>query len=256
MSDDEATMTAAWSRLLAAAQAGDRTAPSDLPADEQGLWRLYWPIARGRADGGCVVGQLGQSLDGRTATPTGRSHYVSGQEAIRHLHRLRALVDAVVVGVGTVLADDPRLTVRHVAGPSPARIVIDPNGRLPDGAKALADDGVARLVLQATSRARPAGVGAVVLPARDGRIDPRDIVAALAERGFRRLLIEGGGRTVSAFLAAGALDRLHVAVAPLVIGSGPVGLTLAPIDRLEDALRPAVTIHRLGEDVLFDCAFG
>jgi riboflavin-specific deaminase-like protein len=254
VADDRTTMTAAWSSLLAAR--GDGKAPTpDLPSDEQWLWQLYSPIARGNAIGACVIGQLGQSLDGRTATPTGRSHYVNGREALRHLHRLRALVDAVVVGVGTVLADDPRLTVRLVAGPNPARVVIDPHGRLPDGAKALADDGAPRLVLQATGRSRPAGVIGMTMPARDGWIDPRQIVAALAERGFRRLLIEGGGRTVSAFLAAGALDRLHISVAPLVIGSGPVGLTLAPIDRLEDALRPVVAIHRLGADLLFDCAF-
>src|SRR5258707_324222 len=89
----------------------------------------------------------------------------------------------------------------------------------------------------------------------DGRIQPADIVAALAERGFKRLLIEGGAKPLSAFLAAGALDRLHLCVAPLVIGAGPIGLDLPPIDRLEEALRPEVSIHRLGVDVLFDLSF-
>jgi riboflavin-specific deaminase-like protein len=245
--------TTPWSHLLAMARGDVTAAPPDMRDDEQ--WRLYSPIAGGRADRAYVVGQLGQSLDGRTATSTGHSHYVNGREAIRHLHRLRALVDAVVVGIGTVIADDPRLTVRHVVGPNPARIVIDPNGRLPATAKLLADDGVPRFVVQGAGRSRPPGVIGMNVAERDGRLDPRDIVAALAERGFRRLLVEGGGRTVSAFLAAGALDRLHVCVAPLVIGAGPIGITLPPIDRLADALRPAVTIHRLGEDVLFDCAF-
>ena len=73
-----------------------------------------------------VVGQIGQSLDGRIATPKGHSHYVNGDDGLAHLHRLRALVDAVVVGIGTVLADDPQLTVRRVSGPHPARVVIDP----------------------------------------------------------------------------------------------------------------------------------
>ena len=80
-------------------------------------------------------------------------------------------------------------------------------------------------------------------------------MAALAERGFKRLLIEGGAKTLSAFLAAGALDRLHLCVAPLVIGAGPIGLDLPPIDRLDEALRPEVSIYRLGADVLFDCRF-
>ena len=77
-----------------------------------------------------VVGQCGQSIDARIATASGHSHYINGAEGLAHLHRLRALVDAVVVGVGTALADDPQLTVRRVAGPNPARVVIDPNGRL------------------------------------------------------------------------------------------------------------------------------
>jgi riboflavin-specific deaminase-like protein len=202
-----------------------------------------------------VVGQLGQSLDGRIATPKGHSHYINGPEAILHLHRLRALVDAVVVGVGTVIADDPRLTVRQVGGPNPARVVIDPNGRLPRGAKLLGDDGAPVFVLQSGDRQPPSGAAAITIEPREGRLDPHDIVAALAERGLRRLLIEGGSYTLSAFLAGGALDRLHLCVAPLLIGSGPIGVALPPIDRLEGALRPAVSIHQLGEDVLFDCAF-
>jgi diaminohydroxyphosphoribosylaminopyrimidine deaminase/5-amino-6-(5-phosphoribosylamino)uracil reductase len=120
----------------------------------------------------------------------------------------------------------------------------------------LAADGVPVLVVHAGDRPRPARVEPLALPTRDGRLDPRDIRAALAARGLRRLLVEGGAQTLSSFLAAGALDRLHVAVAPLIIGSGPTGLALPPIDRLEAAHRPRVTVHRLGDDVLFDCAIG
>src|SRR5215470_18645413 len=173
-----------WSRLVALAH-GDvpvRNAPGDEPVPRS----LYAPIASSRA---VVVGQLGQSLDGRIATPTGHSHYVNGPAAIRHLHRLRALVDAAIVGIGTVLADDPRLTVREVAGPNPARVVIDPNGRLPAGARLLADDGVPRFVVQATGGPRRAGVATIEVPARSGRLDPHAIVAALADRGLRRLLV-------------------------------------------------------------------
>jgi riboflavin biosynthesis pyrimidine reductase len=135
-------------------------------------------------------------------------------------------------------------------------VAIDPTGRLPATARLFANDGARRFVVQTTDVPRPAGVTSINLAGRDGRLDPHDIVAALAKHGLRRLLIEGGGRTVSGFLSAAALDRLHVCVAPLVIGSGPIGITLPPIDRLEAGLRPAISIHRLGEDVLFDCAFG
>jgi diaminohydroxyphosphoribosylaminopyrimidine deaminase/5-amino-6-(5-phosphoribosylamino)uracil reductase len=245
-----------WARLLALAAGKERLEPPDSLVEVSTSWRLYAPVAGGTANPAYVIGQLGQSLDGRIATPNGRSRYVNGPESINHLHRLRALVDAVIVGAGTVIADDPRLTVRLVTGPNPARVAIDPTGRLPATARLFADDGARRFVVQTADRPRPPGVASINLVAHDGRIDPRHIVAALASRGLHRLLVEGGGKTVSAFLSSGALNRLHVCIAPVVIGSGPAGIALPPIDRLEAALRPAASIHRLGEDVLFDCAFG
>lgn len=219
----------------------------------QAFWDLYSPIAMGNGRRPFVVGQLGQSLDGRIATPTGSSRYINCPEAILHLHRLRALVDAVIVGIGTVVADDPQLTVREVAGNDPARVVIDPNGRLPPDARVLAEDGCPVFVIQAQDRPRPHWVTPITIPSPGSRIAPAAIVAALAERGFRRLLVEGGAGTLSGFLAAGALDRLHISVAPVIIGSGPVGISLPPIDPIADALRPRATIHRLGNDILFDC---
>jgi diaminohydroxyphosphoribosylaminopyrimidine deaminase/5-amino-6-(5-phosphoribosylamino)uracil reductase len=248
-------LSSLWPRLLA--QAGGKAAnpPARLIGAARGFWQLYAPIAEGRADASFVLGQLGQSLDGRIATATGHSHYINGPQAIDHLHRLRALVDAVVVGIGTVLADDPQLTVRRIAGPHPARVVIDPNARLPQNARVLAQDGVPVFLLQSRERQVPGRATPILLPIHEGRIHPADIVAALAERGFKRLLVEGGAKTLSAFLAAGALDRLHLCVAPLVIGAGPIGLDLPSIDRLDEALRPEVSIHRLGADVLFDCRF-
>jgi diaminohydroxyphosphoribosylaminopyrimidine deaminase/5-amino-6-(5-phosphoribosylamino)uracil reductase len=219
--------------------------------ETQALSPIYAPLARGPF----VLGQLGQSLDGRIATPTGHSRTISGAGGITHLHRLRALADAVVVGIGTVTADDPQLTVRAVPGRNPARVVIDPSGRLNSGARLLADDRAPCIVVQTADRPRPARVTALTLPSVDGGIDPHALVVALAALGLRRLLIEGGGRTVSRFLAAGALTRLHVCVTPVVIGSGPTGLCLPPIARMEEALRPRCRTHLLGEDVLFDITF-
>jgi diaminohydroxyphosphoribosylaminopyrimidine deaminase / 5-amino-6-(5-phosphoribosylamino)uracil reductase len=108
---------------------------------------LFGPLRTGAVDDLVVVGQVGQSLDGRIATTSGHSHYINGTQGLAHLHRLRAIVDAVVVGIGTVLADDPQLTVRRVAGPHPARVVVDPRGRLPVTARMLMADGVDRLVV-------------------------------------------------------------------------------------------------------------
>jgi len=240
----------AWPRLLGLKR-GEGLNPEDLPPPVRAVWDLYAPLAGAAAS--FVIAQLGQSLDGRIATPTGHSHYVNGPQSILHLHRLRALADAVVIGVGTVIADDPQLTVRLVDGPNPARIVLDPNGRMPSDARLLTEDGTPRIVIQAARHELPPGVLGVGLPVREKLFDPRAIIAALGELGFKRLLIEGGGRTVSAFLAARALDRLHVTVAPLLIGSGPTGIDLPEIDHLDDALRPSVHLHRLDEDVLFDC---
>src|SRR5215471_9672118 len=108
---------------------------------------LYGPLRAGRVDDLMVVAQLGQSIDGRIATTTGHSKYINGAAGLDHLHRLRALVDAIVVGVETAVCDDPELTVRRVAGPNPARVVIDPRGRLSATARLLRPDGARRIVV-------------------------------------------------------------------------------------------------------------
>jgi diaminohydroxyphosphoribosylaminopyrimidine deaminase / 5-amino-6-(5-phosphoribosylamino)uracil reductase len=251
----EADLADLWSRLLAKGGALSETELTSLGDSERTFWRIYAPLMGDSSRQGMVVGQIGQSLDGRIATSTGKSHYINGPEAITHLHRLRALVDAVVVGIGTVLTDNPQLTVRAVAGPCPARVVIDPRGRLPETARLLAEDGIPVYVVGSQARPAPPRAVPIEVPARNGCLDPPEIIAALAERGLRRLLIEGGAYTLSTFLAANALDRLHICVAPLLIGSGPTGLDLPAVDRLEDAWYPHVALYRMGRDVLFDCEF-
>lgn len=238
----------AWAPVPAAFRGSDGHLPAPWDA-------LFGPLRTGTVDDLVVVGQLGQSLDGRIATNSGHSHYINGPDGLDHLHRLRALVDAVVIGVGTALADDPQLTVRRVAGPSPARVILDPRGRLPASARVLAADGGRRLVVTTpgTRNAFPDGVEVIALPAADGHMAPAAVLAALAARGLRRILIEGGARTVSGFLSAGCLDRLHVLVAPIILGTGQTGLALAPIDRVDHALRPPTRAYPLGDDVLFDC---
>ena len=216
---------------------------------------IFGPLRGDAADGLLVVGQIGQSLDGRVATTSGHSHYINGPAGLAHLHRLRAIVDAVVVGVGTALADDPQLTVRHVAGPNPARVVIDPSARLSAGAKMFARDGLRRLVMTAhDAKAQlPADIEIVRLQSFQRRIAPEAILSALYERGLRRILIEGGAETVSRFLIAGCLDRLHVVVAPIIIGTGRPSFNLPPIERVQEALHAPMKIHQLGGEVLFDC---
>ena len=243
-----------WSALLALRK-GRRAGPRPhWPAEARAAWALYAPLAADGRGAPYLFAQVGQSLDGRIATLSGDASAVSGPDGLKHLHRCRALADAVVVGVRTALGDDPRLTVRLVEGPSPARVVIDPRGRLPDDAQVLRPDGARRLVVQSSGRKRPAGVEVIELPAADGWIDPAAIRAALAERGLERVLIEGGGVTIAGCLDAGLLQRLHVAIAPIIIGTGPSGLRTAPVARLADAIRPETHVYGLDSDVVFDCA--
>src|SRR5262245_34695905 len=175
-----------WSPIASTFRAAQGSLPP--PWEE-----IFGPLRRGTVDDLVLVGQCGQSIDARIATPTGHSHYINGEAGLAHLHRLRALVDAVVIGVGTALADDPQLTVRRVSGPNPARVIVDPNGRLKPTARALADDGTRRLVVTRAdiTTKLPAGVEVVALAATDGALAPPAIAGALAARGFRRILIEG-----------------------------------------------------------------
>jgi diaminohydroxyphosphoribosylaminopyrimidine deaminase/5-amino-6-(5-phosphoribosylamino)uracil reductase len=207
-----------------------------------------------------VIGQLGQSLDGRIATEAGASHFITGPKDIERLHRLRALVDAVVVGAETVAQDDPRLTVRLVEGRNPVRVVLDPSGRLDEDRRVFAERGTATLVVRRTeSDATVPGAPPEESPGelrvpwsdRDG-LDLSALLDLLRARGLRRILVEGGGVTVSRFLQAGLLDRLHLTVAPVLIGSGRPSITLDAIQTLDQAMRPRCRRFTLGEDVLFD----
>lgn len=212
------------------------------------LLDLYIPLTRGPD---LVIGQLGQSLDGRIATVSGNSHYITGPENIRHLHRLRALVDAVIVGAVTVALDDPELTVRKVEGENPVRVVLDPDGRLGQDRRAFSDGAAPTLVVRRAPGDGPPEV--LTLPASGAEgFEPGAVLEALRARGLRRVLVEGGGVTVSRFLEAGVLDRLHLAVAPMLMGSGRPGITLPPIETLDQSLRAQCRHVPLGDDLLFD----
>jgi diaminohydroxyphosphoribosylaminopyrimidine deaminase/5-amino-6-(5-phosphoribosylamino)uracil reductase len=238
----------AWDGFIELFRGGQQPLP-------HGWGDMFGPLRNGTVDDLVIVGQLGQSLDGRVAAATGHSKYINCPAGIEHLHRLRSLVDIVVVGVGTAIADNPQLTVRRVPGPQPARAVIDPRGRLGENAKLFTDDGVRRLLITAEgSEAKaPAGVEVITLPAQDGNIAPSDIASSLKRAGMRRMLIEGGADTLSRFIAARCLDRLHVTVAPVMLGAGGPGIELPPLERADQAHRMPARVHKIEDDVLFDC---
>ncbi|HEX5119149.1 MAG TPA: RibD family protein [Pseudonocardiaceae bacterium] len=258
----------AWKRLLGVHSGADADA-AGLVRRTDGGWQwaeeateqaqhladLYGPLCLDGAH--TAFAQLGQSLDGAIATRTGDAIFVTGEADREHLHRLRALADAVVVGVDTVRADDPRLTVRACAGDNPVRVILDHRGRVERARHVFTDDSAPTLWLTGcadddTTRDLPPGVEVLRLPCDDGGFTPGEVLDALAARGLGRVLVEGGGVTVSRFLAAGLLHRLYITVAPLILGDGVPGLRFTGTAKMSDALRAPVRRFALDDDTLFE----
>jgi riboflavin-specific deaminase-like protein len=219
---------------------------------------LYLPICSATAAKPITIGHLGESLDGFIATRAGESRWVTGGQNMIHMHRLRALCDAVVVGAGTIAADDPQLTTRLVPGPNPVRVVLDPGRRLGADRRVFNDETAETLYVCARSltRAGECFVGRARIVGIDERgdgIEAGDVIRLLRGRGCTRVFIEGGGVTVSMFLEASLLDRLHLAIAPVFIGDGRPAIRLASRLALDDCPRPRYRVFRMGGDVLFDC---
>src|SRR3989441_5951250 len=225
----------------------------DLP-DPRRIEETTMPVGRP-----LVTVHYAQTIDGRIASRTGDSRYVSGDGSLRLAHELRAAHDAVLVGIGTVLADDPQLTVRLVPGRSPIRVIVDSLLRIPLDANVLTKG--ARTIVATTALAseeRAAAIrarGAEVLRLKadaDGHVDLRDLLARLREQGIRGVLIEGGRGIITSALRERLVDRLTVCIAPKVIGEGIAAVGDLQIDRLRDAMtfeRAGFTAY--GGDVVF-----
>jgi riboflavin-specific deaminase-like protein len=226
--------------------------------ERRSLVELYLPVCNATAAQPVTVGHLGESLDGFIATHAGESQWVTGPENVLHMHRMRALCDVVIVGAGTVAADDPQLTTRLVTGPNPLRVVLDPGRRLSDRHRVFADDASDTLYVCANDLIQPDeqrfGRAAIVgVTGTPDKLDLAELMRHLRARGHVRVFIEGGGITVSMFLQANLLDRLHLAVAPLLIGDGRAAIRLPAPAALGDCHRPRYRVFRMGGDVLFDC---
>jgi riboflavin-specific deaminase-like protein len=233
---------------------------SRLPQDDprSALLDLYLPICGGTSAHPVTVGHLGQSLDGFIATHSGDSQFVTGHDNLVHLHRMRVLCGVVVVGAGTVAADDPQLTARHVPGPNPLRVIFDPARRLLPTYRVFTDEAAPTLYVCGRSRIGPgeSHLGrAAIVGIDDAGLERNvgQVLTLLRARGYARVFVEGGGVTVSAFLEANLLDRLQIAIAPLFIGEGRPAIRLAPQVSLRDCRRPGYRVFLMGGDVLFDC---
>ena len=201
-----------------------------------------------------------QTLDGRVATATGESQWISGPDSLRFAHEMRVGHDAVVIGAGTVCNDDPRLTVRHVPGRSPLRVVVDSTLRTPPDAAVLADGAASGTVLAVTDRA-PAGrrekatsLGAMVMNLRsdgDGRVDLAALLDELVALGIGSVMVEGGATLITGFFKAGLVDRLAVCVAPKILGDGIEAIGDLGIRDLSRALTLAdATVEPYGVDLI------
>jgi len=207
-----------------------------------------------------VTVHYAQTIDGRIAARTGDARWVSGESSLRLAHELRASHDAVMVGIGTVLADDPRLTVRLVEGRSPTRVIVDSKLRLPLAANVLADR-TARTIVATTpcapqERARAIrSAGGEVLRAHaddNGAVDMADLLRRLRGIGIGSLLIEGGRGIITSALRGHLVDRLSVCIAPKVIGEGVAAVGDLHIDYLRQALTFSSTrFVTCGEDLIF-----
>jgi GTP cyclohydrolase II len=233
--------------------AADSAVAMGLPADAMDLLGTVRP----RADRPYVALKYAQSLDGRIATATGDSKWISGEPERRVSHALRAACDAVLVGAGTAVRDDPELTVRLVSGASPTRVVLDSTLRLPPSAKLLGSEAATLVVT--TERSDPArrtalierGVGVEVVPDEGGHVDLGAALRRLRGKGFESVLVEGGARVITGLLAGGLVDRMIVAVAPIVLGSGTEAVEGLDVSRVSDGIHLANRIIvPVGDDVL------
>lgn len=204
-----------------------------------------------------VVINAASTIDGKIATKSGDSHLSSKQDIAR-VHRLRADFDAILVGIGTILADDPHLTVRYASGPNPIRIILDPAGRIPVSSNIISTCGSVPTIVVVTGRANAraqdmlAKSGAKILTVDGDRIHIGTLLSRLYSMGVSRLLVEGGGQTIWEFIAEGVFDEISLTISPhvaggmgtdLVAGDGFSGVCDGPVLRL-------LSVQRQGDEVV------
>ena len=228
----------------------------------QNAARVYLPVllgaARARRDGASfVAAHVTQTLDGRIACENGQSQWIGNEADLHHSHRMRALLDGVMVGANTALSDDPKLNVRHVPGADPRRVVLSGRARvLSEGSQLQLMQGPGSEVFVAAEHAPhdhrgPSTVHAV--RAEDGRLAPADVLAELRSRDVHSIYLEGGAGVLSSFLQAGVVDLLQVHIASMVLGSGLPSLRLPPVEHVDDGLQFHMDHAILDGHVLLSC---
>ncbi len=206
-----------------------------------------------------VTLKFAQSIDGKTALESGESKWITSFESRRHAHTLRKEATAILVGINTVLQDDPLLTVRHVESQKqPIRIVLDPNLKIPLEAKLVKDKSSKTIVITANENREKIKaleeekVEVILAPTKDGKLDLSEVLRELYFREIMHLLVEGGSTTLTSFIKEGLFDRVFVYIAPFFIGKGKT-LGDIGIDKLEDAPRLKLKgVYNFGDDVAIE----
>ena len=208
-----------------------------------------------------VTLKIAQTLDGRIATPEGRSRWITGEAAREEVHRMRKASDAVLVGVNTVIADDPRLTVRHVRGGGGRRIILDSRLRTPLASRILHLPDPENTILVHTALAPKTGVEALAeagvtlwrVRQAGGRVSLPSLLQRMKDAGIGSVLVEGGEAVFSSFLKSGVVDRIVAFIAPVLFGEGKPCFSSLRIREPREGIRFQETIwRRVGEDMMFE----
>lgn len=213
-----------------------------------------------------VTVKFAQTLDGRIATVSGQSRWISSPASRKIAHRLRARHDAILAGVGNVLADDPELTTRLVRGKNPLRVILDSKLRIPLKARVLTDQTAAPTLVITTPAAnndklaalKKMGIGVLTAPPdASGRVDIGELLKALGQRQVTSVLVEGGGEVITSFLRQGLADRLVVFIAPKILGRGIDSVGELNITEISRAIRLSIErVYRSGEDIVIEARVG
>ena len=198
------------------------------------------------------IGQIGQSLDGKIALNNGSSHYINEKESITYLHCLRSISDGVLVGVNTIIKDNPLLTTRKIKGPNPIRLIIDPTLKLTNKYKIFKDDNKNIIFTNSSKEKKFINTTIVKFPKKNFT---QNIYDYLEKTSLQTILIEGGPTTLSHFIELKLLNYMQFIISPTIIGSGIDSVRLKPISDLKDALRAKNTICKLGKEIIVTLDF-
>ena len=199
-----------------------------------------------------LIGQIGQSIDGKIALNNGKSHYINEKESIIYLHCLRSISDGVLVGVNTIIKDNPLLTTRKIKGQNPTRLIIDPSLKLTNKYKIFKDNNKNIIFTNSSKRKKLYNTIIVKFPKKNFTLN---IYKYLKKTSLKTILIEGGPKTLSHFIELKLLNYMQFIISPTIIGSGIDSLKLKPITNLKNAIRKENTISKLGKEIIVTLDF-